>query len=1149
MSKLAELSNSFSTGDGGGNFERHVQAVFILAMIIDGFSPGINKPVTQLVFQGKRLGYDVDDLIVISENDIESTKLHCQIKHSIKISHGNSIFQEVITAAWSDFNKKTFNKDNDKIALITGFIAKESIEALRYIHNQALYSADENDFIGQIELPKFIGKYKKEKFEVIKKCLECANDNQPVSNLELWEFCKAFQLMIFDVDYAASVNRTLINSLIRCNSKQNPDAIWAALSEKAGEWNQAAASKRKTDIPNEIYKMFGIEFYDMDYTTNLITFKPDALWAQVAILGAWDENNKHDIALIEQILNINYAEFQHELHNRLMSNGNILSLVDGIWKVRNQRKLFELAKNLYFDKDVKAIFNGAKVFLNEINRQFSEDGRYDVVIPTDGKFNNSEIFRRHLLQGICLLANEEKPIYCTDDLIKQETKILINYVFENCTWMRIASLGELVSILAEMQPKTFLDCLETYISETEDIVNLFPKKTHNMFMMPNFITELLFSLELLAWSDKYIVQVIRCLGELESKQYEKTNYSNTPLNSIFNILTPFKPQTYATAEKQVLAVNALNVDMPDVCWKVVNGLLPGNRNITISSPKPRYIKCHISEMTSSDIKGLYENYERFATQLAGNNVERLAKLSKSIEFMTKTNILKYLENILKWGIHWDNNEKFIIWTRLSDLRCRIILNNDTTITDNELFKQLEQVIDSICPNDIWYKYKRLYLAQCKESVRLEDGWRKWDEKKNSAVYEIYLTYGLSSILEFADSVDNVHDVASRLGKMLNESEILDILNEYQNDIDNYFYSVVMKNYLLTHSIKTLYDSWLSEKTNLFKAKVLMDAPMTDELLTLIPVALKEKEELFWTKVPIYTYLVFDCDVDSVIEKLMCYKRPIAVINILGSDLEELHVDKSIVYTALSTATSQSLVDKYNPDAVCRLIKYLQEDNNPDIKRLSDIEFMYLPWLGDSLGVYPKTINYRLANEPEYFCTIMEAAYKRRHDTDSPKELSDTLAERLYKLVFMYSVVPGVNWDGTFSKESFRTWIEEVKKWAKENDLIEVVLQTIGNGISYAKENQEGLFEDIIMQELNAKENMEMRKGYYIGTRNQRGVHWLDPEGTEEKKLAQKFYGKARIVEKLGYTRFSETLEAIGDSYTSEAKYNIKHVSELNEDEM
>lgn len=50
---VSKLSNAFSTGGGGVNFENDVQAVFLLSLLIDGFSPIMNEPTRQVSFQGK----------------------------------------------------------------------------------------------------------------------------------------------------------------------------------------------------------------------------------------------------------------------------------------------------------------------------------------------------------------------------------------------------------------------------------------------------------------------------------------------------------------------------------------------------------------------------------------------------------------------------------------------------------------------------------------------------------------------------------------------------------------------------------------------------------------------------------------------------------------------------------------------------------------------------------------------------------------------------------------------------------------------------------------------------------------------------------------------------------------------------------------
>ena len=75
-SEVSKLSPAFMTGGGGENFERHVAAVFVLSMIIDGLSPIVDAPIKNLSFQAKHLGYDVDDFVVTAQRGERIKMLH-----------------------------------------------------------------------------------------------------------------------------------------------------------------------------------------------------------------------------------------------------------------------------------------------------------------------------------------------------------------------------------------------------------------------------------------------------------------------------------------------------------------------------------------------------------------------------------------------------------------------------------------------------------------------------------------------------------------------------------------------------------------------------------------------------------------------------------------------------------------------------------------------------------------------------------------------------------------------------------------------------------------------------------------------------------------------------------------------------------------
>lgn len=212
---IAKRSNAFSTGGGGGSFERRIQAVFLLALLVDGFSPILNMPVERIAFQAQHRGYAVDDMVVFSAS---GAKLFCQMKHSLSVSAKDATFQKVIRAAWHDFCAETFSKERDKIALFAGFIAKNSIDALRKIHDQAVAAADAEDFFFRMEQAQFTSQAARVKLKIIRSSLQQASGGAEISQQTLWQFCKCFLLAIFDLDYEESVNRTLAQTLIRCKT-------------------------------------------------------------------------------------------------------------------------------------------------------------------------------------------------------------------------------------------------------------------------------------------------------------------------------------------------------------------------------------------------------------------------------------------------------------------------------------------------------------------------------------------------------------------------------------------------------------------------------------------------------------------------------------------------------------------------------------------------------------------------------------------------------------------------------------------------------------------------------------------------------------------------------------------------------------------
>src|SRR5579885_1919320 len=160
---MSKEGNVFSEGGGGTNFEQLIQVAFITTLITQGNAPCVHTgTIKKVALQTSSLGYETDDLLVVSESVTGKNRLLIQIKHSIIISKKSALFKEVMTAFWKDYNNDNlFNKTKDKLVIVTSGLNDEKRE-VKEILNWAKSKASSTDFI--IEITRI--KSKKEKLDI-----------------------------------------------------------------------------------------------------------------------------------------------------------------------------------------------------------------------------------------------------------------------------------------------------------------------------------------------------------------------------------------------------------------------------------------------------------------------------------------------------------------------------------------------------------------------------------------------------------------------------------------------------------------------------------------------------------------------------------------------------------------------------------------------------------------------------------------------------------------------------------------------------------------------------------------------------------------------------------------------------------------------
>lgn len=249
-------TNPASSGSLGAFFEARVQTAFVIFMLTSRIAPCLPSwPIQKIKLQGRYAGFNTDDFIVCTKdpNSDREAKLLVQIKHKVSITDENSIFREVIQAAWNDFNNPDiFNTDTDVIGLITASTNTD----LRTILDWARHSDDENEFHTKIDMERFSSENKRKIFKAFKAQLQKANGEHELSDHQLWDFLKHFHYFGYDLDSEDSSIYQLILSLIAQYSSEDPSAIWNKVCDEVQKFNPDAGTLSLNTIPKEISESF-----------------------------------------------------------------------------------------------------------------------------------------------------------------------------------------------------------------------------------------------------------------------------------------------------------------------------------------------------------------------------------------------------------------------------------------------------------------------------------------------------------------------------------------------------------------------------------------------------------------------------------------------------------------------------------------------------------------------------------------------------------------------------------------------------------------------------------------------------------------------------------------------------------------------------
>lgn len=1000
--------------------------------------------------------------------------------------------------------------------------------------------------------------------EAIQHHLKKVNNENDVSNDELYAFLKHFYLLPYDLGKDYGVTLSLLHSHISQFQQQYPQSVWSRVVDIVQTRNQNAGTVTPDNLPEDLKNVFRQKSVKAIPEELKVTREiPPTDWAQhtdathlafALLIGSWNEKNKNDVEVVTHVLGLSYEDWLKKAREILHLTDSPLTLKNGIWKVTGRAELLSLLGTRVFDQNLESFKTLAVKVLSEIDPSFELPAEERYLASIHRKVPRySETLRKGVAEGLAIIGSFPSAFSnCLQEKAESISSSALCEILSDADWRRWGSLNNLLPTLAEAHPGAFLSVVEQALCLTPCPFDELFSQEGNGSTGRNYLTGLLWALEGLAWDEQYLVRVCVVLGELASKDPGGQS-GNRPANSLSTILLPWLPQTLASVKTRKAAMRTLINEWPDVAWNLIIQLLPGQIKTSFGSHKPSWRKIIPDDREKGVTDQEYWQQAKFYAELsvseAVKNTSRITTLIDNFQNLPQPAFDQFIKVLSsKPIVEISEDQRLTIWEHLTKLINRHCRYPDAKWSlPEELMVKIEEVSEKFEPTDPLNLYQHLFTDRGFDLYDENGDWKEQQKqltvRRENAISAVYHQKGVEGVIRFAESVASPRQVGHALGGIDDAVFEGTFFPNFLSTEDTKHKAVVSSFILRRFYVK--HWDWCDgiDKSSWSPAQIgqfLTCLPFTKETWNRASEWLKELECEYWTRAGADAYQT-KCDLPIAIEKLIEHRRPHAAINCLDKmrfHKQPINTDQC-VQALLAALSSNEASYAMDGDAIVDLIKLLQADPSVNEDELFKIEWAYLHLLNCNMEAAPQLLENRLANDPKLFCEVIRLIYRSKKEDQfqrEPTEESRAIATNAWRLLHEWKTPPGTQKDGTFNEESFAKWLQDVKASCTESGHLEVALIHVGNVLIHTPEDQNGLWINrVVAAALNDRDAEAMRRGFRTETCNSRGVYWVDPTGETEKALAEGFRAKAKKVENEGFQRLTDTLRDVVNVYDKEAE--------------
>lgn len=886
------------------------------------------------------------------------------------------------------------------------------------------------------------------------------------------------------------------------------------------------------------------------------------------LIGGWDENNEADRAVVSALAGVDYEEFLRAVVPYQHGPSPLISHAGTVWKVYARPATWQHLEPSLTSRQLRAFLDASLSVLLEDDPRFElRPAERWMANVHDKRRAHSPHLRSGLVDGLvhmAVLGRSDSACYAgqrPQSWIDKVCRDIFDRRRETNFWRRIRRD---LKQLAEASPDQFLSALEADLSEAEpQVCELFEDEGDFGGCLH---ADLLWALELLAWSPEYIGRAAMVLASLAEGD-PGGRYANRPASSLVEVMLPADPQCSLSASDRLKLLDMLMLRRPRIGWKLGAALMPTHSIVSSPTARPElreWGKGPRKPVFLADYWAEIQQISERLFQAAGADLERWEFLLSHLKAMQPTLVAKVLNAAEGIVDSLSTEQRASMWSLLRNLLHR---HNQFSseeppdwVYERAVLDQLESLYESLTPVDPIARSSWLFsfdvVRPTNTALDWEENQRLVDADRATAIDE-FIKLGLDTLIAELGQFRSHRLLGYHLGRSTHATSIEQpLLKRCTNSVDSSEQEFAKGFAAARYEFDAgeFMRRWCDKSSPEFlswrgTALVAQAFPASEEVWDVVDAVGTECQEEYWKNAPIYL-VNRPPEAERAAKSLVSAGRALDAISLLAANVNgawlanngDLQLVIDVLKACVLEANDRSELDQRRSYDIVQIFQAITESGRVQSKELIQLEWMYFGVL-EHHAQHKLALYENLIFDPSLLLQLVALVYlpegEQELDRPEPSQSEKAMASQAWRVLHHWQPFGTLSPQAMPRSEDLATTIRNIRSLAGEHRQQRVMDDLLGRALASSPMGIDECWpHESVRDALESYGGIpELAEGFVVGKGNLRGVTARLPSdgGRQELDLAQ-CYGDWQRALAVSHPLTSKLLGELAENLRSHAHW-------------